>query len=1532
MKWKTGMKRWTAWLMVLVMLTGLVPSGIHTVYAQEADVTTETEATTEAVKTEEAAAEETKTEAVTEEAAQEAAESVTETIQETVAEGMTEERTEPVTEQTVNEDIPETTEQQTPKMNDFDAWEEDSSLHEEQMEVMEASGDYLICSDGSWSGGTIWYVQPGKSRHYIFCLEKGATMYHAKYTGEPVYGYSGKSAFKKAVALNFFYKNNGSTWSGKKNYGPVQEVIWDETGSGTAKKLTAYIDHAWKLTSLNSGRSSGSTSFNSKLQPIAKSSTDSEAARKKMIGSFSKTKTKVTEGKQTQVSLRGDAWEYFADGGYSSDGLVSGGKSSGISVTGVYDKDGKATKSTAFVDDRGHLQVTAVKEAGKTYDKNNPLTVIMRVNFDYQGADKIQYLKTAEGVQNLAYDASFGMNGYFALQVYAEQDNPDYVPTKVCINKVDEYGLPVPGCTFELSKSEALGQYSVVGREITEENKKAVFEIKEPGSYRIVETGVPSGNFQINSTEYKFTAMLTMEGKDSKLVIMGAGDGVINPDGSVSYTYTCENKFNSGSAEIVKYGKVLTGYQNGRFVYETRTLPDVGFTFYAAENIYANSTLVFQAGEELTAKDWGNSHKAVIGQKTDGTGRLAVSDLPSGSYYCVESGFPSGFTKLDKKYYFQIEAGKNGLINEGEGGIYNEQAPAVCHVYKVDHDTNKPLGGGEFTIYADVANTNYDGNAIFAGSDTVPAVIKRDLSAGKETTEEGRWVPLNKVTTRADGMAEFGELPAGRYLVTETKAPEGYALAEESYIFTHNYNTEQGASGYNFVHTFTDVQTRSYEIIKHKQEAVPVDQEQKNMAVYIYEERKAVGAVFGIYAAEDIYNTAGDKVYTADMLITECITDENGVAEWNGGFYAGSYYFKELRTPDDSRYILNDTKYPFSVSDENIGVLNKEPIVNKLYKGSIKVIKTDGKTKVPLEGVEFDLLDAGEKKLGSFVTDKNGEIFIENLPVGTYYIKETRAKKGYLLSGEKTEITLSKETLNQTVGIDNWMKGSIKVIKTDGKTKVPLKGVGFDLLDAGKKKLGSFITDKNGEIYIRDLEPGTYYIKETKALKGYRLTDELAEVVITKEYPDHIVEMENYRNDTSITIRTNTTITGSGHVKTGDIGMLGFILALFILSSTGAAVLMKRKGIMKIRKLSVKGKKFLLLIGVLAGTAIAGGLSVKAVSNLKEISTVELEDAESEGQIYTYALQKQYETTDKDQKIEFEEKTDGMKLDKVDYQVIKTVPQTKALEKTKDYKNLQEKDETKVKDTIEEGGNTYRLKDITWSEEPNIEHVSYTQELGSFPSEPEHADTYEYTYTSPVTKKENTVTLPFARMEHSEYGWIDGFTATITFHNLDGEVFNLGNHEFHYNPDRLDLTEADYEELVRMLGYDTSKYRLTGASWSGKPYKDKNGGKNRDATAYGQQYGASFRAVYEDDVENGKTYTAHAVYSCEVELPEEEAAPTFVMQATAYYKKAEVPLLVSVGIVILVILVIGILYVTSRKRDKGIRTRISDGNSRNREE
>jgi hypothetical protein len=346
-------------------------------------------------------------------------------------------------------------------------------------------------------------------------------------------------------------------------------------------------------------------------------------------------------------------------------------------------------------------------------------------------------------------------------------------------------------------------------------------------------------------------------------------------------------------------------------------------------------------------------------------------------------------------------------------------------------------------------------------------------------------------------------------------------------------------------------------------------------------------------------------------------------------------------------------------------------------------------------------------------------------------------------------------------------------------------------------------------------------------------------------------------------------------------------------------------------------KKKRLFVWITIAALALGGLTVNATTEYKEISQVELTDSEYNGKIYTYAVQKQYETTNQDAQVLFDEKVNGMELDTIAYDTVDTIYQTKVLTESKDYKDLLEKDESKLQQTITVNGETYELEDVTWSEEPNIEKLTYTVDYGYCTEEPEPSATYEYTYTSPVFQTENTVNLPFVRLEKGDTSWVDGFSATVTFKNLDGEIFTLGNHEFSYDPDNLSLTEADFTELVKMLGYDTSKYRLTSASWSGKAYQgNDNGELYRDAKAYGQQFAASYKALYADEVENGKIYTAHATYSCEVELSAQEAAPTYVMQAIGYYKKAasSMPVLISVGIVIFVLLVIVILYTISGKK------------------
>lgn len=80
----------------------------------------------------------------------------------------------------------------------------------------------------------------------------------------------------------------------------------------------------------------------------------------------------------------------------------------------------------------------------------------------------------------------------------------------------------------------------------------------------------------------------------------------------------------------------------------------------------------------------------------------------------------------------------------------------------------------------------------------------------------------------------------------------------------------------------------------------------------------------------------------------------------------------------------------------------------------IKLQKLDEDTKQPIANVEFNLLDANSQMLQTgLITDENGEITIENILPGTYYIEETKAPEGYeLYSGLiKIELALNEEAI-----------------------------------------------------------------------------------------------------------------------------------------------------------------------------------------------------------------------------------------------------------------------------------------------------------------------------------------------------------------------------------------------------------------------------------------------------------------------------------------------------------------------------------------
>lgn len=141
-----------------------------------------------------------------------------------------------------------------------------------------------------------------------------------------------------------------------------------------------------------------------------------------------------------------------------------------------------------------------------------------------------------------------------------------------------------------------------------------------------------------------------------------------------------------------------------------------------------------------------------VGQKvysatTSSTGKITSPDLPLGKYTFKETVAPSG-------YYLNSVAGSVEIKTDGEiarASLTNKPIPDTpIQVKKVDVNTKAALRGAKIEVY------NSSKARVFAG------------------------------TTGADGIADVGQLKAGKYTYKEVEAPAGYYQNTNTYEFTIN--------------------------------------------------------------------------------------------------------------------------------------------------------------------------------------------------------------------------------------------------------------------------------------------------------------------------------------------------------------------------------------------------------------------------------------------------------------------------------------------------------------------------------------------------------------------------------------------------------------------------------------------------------------------------------------------------------------------------------------------------------------------------
>ena len=216
--------------------------------------------------------------------------------------------------------------------------------------------------------------------------------------------------------------------------------------------------------------------------------------------------------------------------------------------------------------------------------------------------------------------------------------------------------------------------------------------------------------------------------------------------------------------------------------------------------------------------------------------------------------------------------------------------------------------------------------------------------------------------TGEDGTVTFKDLKEGTYILTETKAPEGYSLAKNpSQTVTVPGNT----AGLIF-----------------ENEKIP-DKGRVELLKYDSVTNKHLeGVEFALYKKATL--EGGE-----DVLVGNFTTDSNGKILVEN-LDAGDYYFVETKGLDG--YVIDTEKLEFTIPNE--GGLIQLTKGNKPDEASVEITKTDVSTGKPLAGATIKIYaEDKETVLAEGVTDSNGKFAFGPLKPGKYYFQEIRSTR-----------------------------------------------------------------------------------------------------------------------------------------------------------------------------------------------------------------------------------------------------------------------------------------------------------------------------------------------------------------------------------------------------------------------------------------------------------------------------------------------------------------------------------------------------------
>ena len=259
---------------------------------------------------------------------------------------------------------------------------------------------------------------------------------------------------------------------------------------------------------------------------------------------------------------------------------------------------------------------------------------------------------------------------------------------------------------------------------------------------------------------------------------------------------------------------------------------------------------------------------------------------------------------------------------------------------------------------------------------------------------------IEEIVTDQAGHAESSLLPLGSYCIKETLAPLGYKKEDQLQCVEVKFKDQITPVIIETLKVHNIRERNQYFFQKLGQVFVGLEQNEG-----VYQNVSLSDVTFGLYTKDHM--NFGEIFVDSDTLIEKIVTDEKGIGYIKTELPDGRYYLKELDVPN--LYEKNSQIYEFTLNEttKHQEEVLREPIVNKIKKGTLELEKQDKETSQILYGAEFEFQYENLSPIP--LTLDQGNIILKNVPYGTYTFRETKAPNYYRKSLDQQKILLEED-------------------------------------------------------------------------------------------------------------------------------------------------------------------------------------------------------------------------------------------------------------------------------------------------------------------------------------------------------------------------------------------------------------------------------------------------------------------------------------------------------------------------------------------